>query len=455
MKRFKLSERTSAAEQECRPIEVEHMKKETRVQYWPTTRLMPYAGNPRKNDHAVDRMIASIQQFGFKVPILARSDGEVVDGHLRLKAAKKLEIAEVPVILCDEWTGAQVKAFRLMVNRSVGWAEWDDELVGLELAQLKDLDFDLALTGFDTCEIDHLLLPMDLDDRADAVPEISDHPASKLGDLWLCGKHRVLCGDATSPEAVTRVCGSAAPRVMITDPPYGIELDSEWRDRAGLNRHGPAEGSYMKHRTEGHTNTTISSDTRADWSEAFGLVRSLEVAYVWHASKFTREVLDGLLRIGFLHHQQIIWNKGRTVLTRTHYWFQHEPCWYVRKKNAPWLGKPGENSTVWDVPSPKFIMGGSKEAKYDHPTQKPLELMRRPILNHTRRSELVYDPFLGSGTTLIAAEATDRICYGLEIDPRYVDVMVTRWQKVTGKPAVLEADGRHFDTVAAERKLER
>jgi DNA modification methylase len=238
---------------------------------------------------------------------------------------------------------------------------------------------------------------------------------------------------------------------MVTDPPYGIELDSEWRDRAGLNKHGPAEASYMKRRTEGHTNTTISSDTRADWSEAFALMPSLQIGYVWHASKYTREVLDGLLRIGFIHHQQIIWDKGRTVLTRTHYWFQHEPCWYVRKKNAPWFGKAGENSTVWSVPSPKFIMGGSKEEKFDHPTQKPLELMRRPILNHTKRGDVVYDPFLGSGTTMMAAEVTSRICYAIDIDPRYVDVAVMRWQAFTGQEAKLDGDGRTFDQIKAER----
>ena len=146
--------------------------------------------------------------------------------------------------------------------------------------------------------------------------------------------------------------GDNKPLLLVTDPPYGIELDSEWRDRAGLNKHGPAEPSYMKKRIEGHTQTSISGDTRADWSEAFELVPSLEIAYVWHASKCTREVLEGLLRIGFLHPQQIIWNKGRTVLTRTLYWFQHEPCWFVRKKNAPWFGKAGENSTVWEFPRP-------------------------------------------------------------------------------------------------------
>jgi len=239
---------------------------------------------------------------------------------------------------------------------------------------------------------------------------------------------------------------------MVTDPPYGIELDSEWRDRAGLNGHGPAEPSYMKHRTKGHTETTISGDTRADWSEAFELVPSLQIAYVWHASRFTREVLDGLLRIGFEHHQQIIWDKGRTVLTRTLYWFQHEPAWFVRKKNAPWYGKAGENSTIWAAPSPKFIMGGSDEAKFDHPTQKPAELMRRPILNHLKRGQGVYDPFLGSGTTLAAAELTERTCLGIELDPKYVDVIVQRWQTLSGKKAKLDGDGRTFEEVSQERR---
>ena len=271
------------------------------------------------------------------------------------------------------------------------------------------------------------------------------------GDLWLLGDHRLVCGDCTQTDVVARLLGETRPQLLITDPPYGIQLDSEWRDRAGLNGCGPAEASYMKHRTEGHTNTSISSDTRADWSEAFELVPSLQIAYVWHASLFTREVLNGLLRIGFLYPQQIIWNKGRTVLTRTHYWYQHEPCWYVRKKNAPWYGKAGENSTIWDSPSPKFIMGGSDEEKFDHPTQKPIELMRRPLRNHTVPGDICYDPFLGSGTTLIAAEQNGRVCYGVELDPKYSDVIVRRWQEYTGKEAVLDGDGRTFAAIAQER----
>jgi DNA modification methylase len=175
------------------------------------------------------------------------------------------------------------------------------------------------------------------------------------------------------------------------------------------------------------------------------------VVYVWHASVHASEVLAGLLRIGFQNPQQIVWNKGRAVLTRTHYWYQHEPCYYLRKKNAPWFGKPGENSTVWDSPSPKFILGGSDETKYDHPTQKPIELMRKPILNHLRRGELVYDPFLGSGTTLAAAEVTGRVCCGMEIDPKYVDVAVMRWQSLSGKEATLEGDGRSYAQIKSER----
>jgi DNA modification methylase len=423
--------------------------KKLEIQYWRVADLTPYVRNPRKNDKAVERMVGSIREFGFKVPLLIRSNGDIVDGHLRLKAAQKLGMTEVPIILCDDWSDAQVKAFRLLVNRSVTWADWDEELVALELEELKDMDFDLNLTGFDPVEIDEFFLDESREQSADEAPEPPEVPVTRASDLWPCGEHRLMCGDSTSADVVSRLLGERQPRLMVTDPPYGISLDSEWRDRAGLN--GRGDPSCLKPRTEGHTETAILGDSRADWSEAFALVPSLEVAYVWHSSAFTREVLNGLLRIGFVHHQQIIWNKGRAVLTRTLYWFQHEPCWFVRKKNAPWYGKAGENSTVWDSPSPKFIMGGSDEEKLDHPTQKPVALVRRPILNHTRRGELVYDPFLGSGTTLAAAELAERICCAIEIDPKYVDVSIRRWQKLTGKQAVLDGDGRSFEEVAGER----
>jgi DNA modification methylase len=423
-----------------------------KVCWWPIDKPIPYSRNSRKiPELAIDKVAASIKEFGWRQPIVVDKDGVIICGHTRLLAAKKLGLKQVPVHVAGNLTPAQVKAYRLMDNRSHDETDWNLELLGPELEELQGLDFDLSLTGFDVNELDSFLRdPLD-EEKAEQAPPLPEVVVTQPGDLWLIGPHRVFCGDATSKDAVARLLGEKKPLLLVTDPPYGIELDSEWRDRAGLNKHGPAQASYMKHRTEGHRNTSISSDTRADWSEAFEHVPSLQVGYVWHASKFTREVLDGLLRIGFLHHQQVIWDKSRTVLTRTHYWFQHEPCWYVRKKNAPWFGKAGENSTIWTVPSPKFIMGGSDEAKFDHPTQKPLELMRRPILNHIKRGDIVFDPFLGSGTTLMAAELTERVCYGIELDPKYCDVIVERWQQFVGLEATLDGTNRPFDDIAAER----
>jgi DNA modification methylase len=425
------------------------------VSWWPVEKPIPYQKNSRKiPERAIDKVAASIKEFGWRQAIVVDKNNIVICGHTRLLAAKKLGLTQVPVHVADNLTPAQVKAYRLMDNRSHDESSFDLELLGPELEELRGLDFDLGLTGFDPHEIDDFLSDPGDDDRANAVPPVPATPVSKLGDVWVMRKHRLICGDCTQPDVVATLLGAVKPHLMVTDPPYGIKLDSEWRDRAGLNGCGPAEASYMKHRTEGHTNTTISSDTRADWSEAFELVPSVQVAYVWHASVFTAEVLAGLLRIGFLYPQQIIWNKGRAVLTRNLYWFSHEPCWFVRKKKAPWYGKAGENTTVWDSPSPKFIMGGSKaigDEKQDHATQKPVDLMRRPILNHTKRGEAVYDGFLGSGTTLIAAEMTGRVCYGIELDPKFADVIVQRWQGFTNQQATLEADGHTFDDVKAER----
>jgi len=218
------------------------------IVFWPIDRFIFYARNPRKNDAAVDRMCASIREFGFKIPCLARSDGTLVDGHLKIKAARKLgswpggDTTCIPVILCEEWTEAQVKAFRLMVNRSVTWADWDDELLALELQELNEADFDLSLTGFDPKEIDDLLLLPEDDDQANAVPPVPENPVSRRGDLWICGKHRVLCGDATSAENVTRLLGEREPILMVTDPPYGIELDSALRFLSAFGFAGSTSG---------------------------------------------------------------------------------------------------------------------------------------------------------------------------------------------------------------------
>ena len=433
------------------------MNIDIKIEMWPIDRLIPKVNNPRTHSREqVANIAASIREFGWTNPILVGGDDDIIAGHARVLAARKLGMEEVPVIVLRHLSPAQRRALVIADNQlAIAGAGWDEEMLRIELAILHEEDYNLDLVGFADVELARLLEQQDaspgLTDE-DAVPDVPEEPASRVGDLFILGNHRLICGDCTQPDVVARLFGDAKPFLLITDPPYGIELDSEWRDRAGLNGHGAAEPSYMKRRTAGHTETTISGDTRADWSEAFALVPSLEVAYVWHASVFAREVLDGLMRIGFLYPQQLIWNKGRTVLTRTHYWYQHEPCAYVRKVNAPWYGKAGENSTVWDSPSPKFIMGGSAEQKWDHPTRKPMALMTKPILNHTLPGEAVYDCFLGSGTTLIAAEQTGRVCYGVELDPKYVDVIVRRWQQYTGKQAVLDGDVRTFDEMAEERR---
>jgi DNA modification methylase len=401
-------------------------------------RLIPYERNLRKNDRALARMMASQTEYGFKIPMLVRHHGEeieVVDGHLKLKAARKRGMTALPVIFCDEWSEAQVKAFRLLVNRSANWATWDEDLVALELADLNALDLDLSLTGFDPFEIDEFLFPKDVESPAEIAPPES--AVTRLGDLWKCDSHRILAGDATSPEAVAVLFGPDRPKLMLTDPPYGVKYDPHWRERAGLGQI----------RQTG----AILNDDRVDWSPAYQLFPG-DVAYVWHAGVHAGEVAAGLEACGFRIRAQIIWVKQHFALSRGDFSWRHEPCWYaVREgKTSNWCGDR-KQSTVWEVANLNPFGGSHEEPATGHVSPKPLEIMRRPILNNTRLGEIVYDPFLGSGTSLLAAHLTDRICFGLELAPRFVDVIVTRWQALTGKKAVLEGDGRTFEQVAEER----
>lgn len=417
----------------------------------PPSALVANERNWRTHPRAQHEALAgALSKVGIVQNIVVNArTGRMIDGHLRVEMALASGQPTVPITYVD-LSEDEEKLVLATIDPLTGLAGTDKKLLDSLITDLRLSELGLDLGNGLNSLLDNLS-PRVSSETEDEVPPTPAVPTSRPGDLWICGRHRVLCGSCIVPADVAKVLAGRTPTLMVTDPPYGISLDTEWRDRAGLNGCGPAEASYMKKRTEGHTETSISGDTRADWSEAFELVPSIQVAYVWHASVFTREVLNGLERIGFLYPQQIIWNKGRTVLTRTHYWYQHEPCWYVRKKNAPWFGKAGECSTIWDAASPKFIMGGSDEEKFDHPTQKPVDLMRRSILNHLQRGELVYEPFLGSGTTLAAAEVTDRACCGIELDPKYVDVEVKRWEGLSKKQAMLDGDGRTFAEIQAER----
>ncbi len=405
--------------------------------------LRPDLSNPRRiAEHELDALTRSIRNFGFVQPILARrEDHTIIGGHQRLVAARRIGLTTAPVIFLDI-SDEQARLLNLALNKISG--EFDDELLARLLAELKEnTELDLTLSGFDDSELKELLRSLDAREKLDRVEdfdldaafeEATRQPRSKVGDIWQLGEHRLACGDATDPSVVERLLDGAKPKLLSTDPPYGVSLDPTWRDGVH-NELGPAEKPYM--RTAGHTNTSMSGDTRVDWSDAFALVPSITVGYVWHAGVHADEVAAGLKRIGFEIVSQIIWDKGLFAMGRSWYHWGHEPCWAIRRTGAKvsFLGER-DQSTIWRVPSPKMIMGGSRERKFDHPAQKPALLSEIPIKNHLKSGESVYDPFLGSGTTLIAAERLSRTAYAIELDPRYVDVALTRFERFSGTTAV-------------------
>jgi DNA modification methylase len=432
------------------------------VEQVPIDALRPDPANPRRiSDEELDSLERSIRQFGFVQPVLARKeDNTVIGGHQRLVAARRLGLANVPVTYLDI-SIEQARLLNLALNKISG--SWDDQLLARLLADLQSSpSVDISLSGFGEDEIKDLLRSLETREKRErvesfdldqALEEARREPRSKVGDLWVLGDHRLLCGDATDPLAVARLLDGAEPKLLTTDPPYGVSYDASWRDGV-YNALGPAEKAYMRidgqpegedatgapggvrGRRAGGRNTSISGDTRADWSEAFELVPSLQVGYVWHAGVHAGEVAEGLERIGFEIVSQVIWDKGLFAMGRSWYHWSHEPCWVVRKKGAKvrFLGTR-DQATIWRVPSPKMIMGGSAEPRLDHPTQKPLVLFETPIRNHLKPGEVLYEPFAGSGTALIAAERTGTCAYAMEIDPIYVEVALRRWERFAGQIA--------------------
>lgn len=403
---------------------------------WPIERLVFYARNPRKNDHAVDKVAAAIREFGFRVPICAKSDGTIVDGHLRLKAAKKLGLSEVPVVLADDMTEVQIKAFRLSVNKMAELAEWDTELLALEFGDLEEMGFDLELTGFELEDIkDMMSEPTEGLTDEDAVPDVPAVPVTVEGDVWVLGRHRIACGSSTDEHTVAKVLSGVKPHLMVTDPPYGVEYDADWRNKAKR-----PDGTVIGGGAVGK----VQNDDRADWREAWALFPG-DVAYVWHADRFSHRVAESLEVCEFEMRALIIWGKNQLVIGRGHYHSQHEPCWYAVRKRATghWSGDR-KQTTLWQIAKPQ-------KSETGHSTQKPVHCMKRPIENNSSPGQAIYEPFSGSGTTIIAAEQTGRCCYAIELNPAYVDVAVKRWQDFTGQEATLEATGETFKALAAKR----
>jgi len=385
--------------------------------------LVPYARNSRTHsEEQVAQIVASIREFGFTNPVLIDGDGGIIAGHGRVMAARKMGMADVPCLRLAHLSEAQKRAYIIADNKLALNAGWDDEMLALEMRDLQAMDFDLALTGFDADDLESLLAELDAtpegETEADAVPEVQSAVVTKPGDVWLLGKHRLMCGDSTSADQVHLLLGGGVPHLMVTDPPYGVEYDPT---RTSDN---PLKAGK------------VLNDDIADWCAAWALFPG-DVAYVWHSSRFRREVLSSLEACGFEYRAEIIWGKDRFTLGRGHYHWQHEPAWYVVKKGATghWNGDRTQ-ATLWNIKA-------REDGGHGHGTQKPVECMRRPIENNSKPGDSVYEPFSGSGTTIIAAEQTGRICYAMELSPQYVDVAVRRWQNFTGKQA------RHAETGAA------
>jgi DNA modification methylase len=333
------------------------------------------------------------------------------------------------------WSEAQRRAYAIADNKLTLNGGWDQELLGLEIGELEVLGFDLDLIGFSDDERASLAArPPDGLTDPDVVPDLPSHPVTRPGDLWVLGGHKLICGDSTSPGDASQLLAGVKPHLMVTDPPYGVSYDPTWRKRAGVNLNPRKLGKVV-------------NDDQDDWREAWVLFPG-SVAYIWHASLHTSEVKKSLEASGFGMRAQIIWAKDRFAFSRGHYHWQHEPCWYAVRgaSRAHWSGDR-KQSTVWTI-------NARDDDGHGHGTQKPVECMRRPIENNSSPGQAVYDPFSGSGTTIIAAEMTGRSCFAIEIDPAYVDVTVLRWQAFTGSAATLQGAGRSFAEVAAERQVE-
>ncbi len=402
--------------------------------------LIRYARNARTHSDAqVAQIAASIAEFGWTNPILVDGENGIIAGHGRLLAARQLGLLEVPVIELSHLTPNQRRAYIIADNQLALQAGWNEEMLGLELADLKAADYDLSLVGFDEDELNRLLGEAEetheglTDD--DATPELQETAVSRHGDLWLLGEHKLLCGDATSAADVAHLLGDERPHLMVTDPPYGVEYDPAWRREAGVNR--------------SERLGQIRNDDRADWREAWALFPG-DVAYIWHAALYASTVQASLEACDFNIRSQIVWVKTRFVLSRGHYHWGHEACWYAVKDGATghWNGAR-DQSTVWQI-----AYGTHEEdPATTHGTQKPVEAMLRPVINNSSPGELIYEPFSGSGTTSIACEKSSRRARAIELDPRYVDLAVRRWQDYTGLSATRENDGATFDTLCAPNEV--
>jgi DNA modification methylase len=410
-----------------------------RIELWPIARLRPYERNPRTHSDAqVDQIAASMVEFGWTNPILIDEDAGILAGHGRLLAARKLGLAEVPVIRFEHLSEAQKRAYLIADNQLALQAGWSEELLAQELAWLRDESFDLDLVGFDATELERLLALADgettSDDAEDEVPEPPEDPVTKPGDLWILGNHRLLCGDATVLTDVERVLDGQLADMTFTDPPYNVDYANSPKDKL-RGKHRP-----------------IMNDKLGAGFETFlydACVNIVSVnkgaCYICMSSSELHTLQRAFSAAGGKWSTFVIWAKNTFTLGRADYQRQYEPILYGWKEGSDhyWCGARDQGD-VWFFDKP---------AKNDlHPTMKPVALVERAIRNSSKSRDIVLDPFGGAGSTLIACEKAGRHARLVELDPRYCDVIVRRWQEFSSGAATLDDDGRTYDDIAAERE---
>jgi len=407
-----------------------------RIELWPITRLILRITNPRTHsERQVEQIAQSIREFGFVNPVLVGPDDVLIAGHARLLAARQLGLADVPVIVLGYLSAAQRRALAIADNQLALGAEWDEDLLRLELAALQEEDFNLDLMGFDDEDLAHLLAAAEAPEGlvdADVAPEVPANPISRPGDLWTMGAHKLLVGDATNHADAARLMNGVAADLVFTDPPYNVDYEGYTEERLTIRGDRMTDEQFCEFLAK-----TFENYRRA--------VKPGASMYVCHSSSWQREFQNALESAGFEVRCQIIWAKNTFAWGFGRYKFRHEPIFYahVAGQSDPWYGDKSQ-STLWEENKPA--------ANRLHPTMKPVELIERAMLNSSKAGDVVADFFGGSGSTLIACERRGRAARLMELDPRYADVICRRYQEYTGNRASLDGGRQGFDEVARKRR---